>query len=67
MNPDLLDLDLPLGPLPDLPERVRSAEENDRWHRENRRLRLLRGDTAMGFLPVEVPFTMDDWPLQERT
>lgn len=63
MNPDLLELDLPVGTLPDLPDQVRPVEENDRWQSENHRLRLLRGDTAMGPCPVEAPFTMEEWPL----
>lgn len=64
MNPDLLDLDLPVGAPLYLPDRVHSVEENDRWQTENHRLRLLRGDTAMGTCPVEMPFTMEDWPLE---
>jgi len=63
MNPDLLDLDLPVGVFPDLPDEVCSVEENERWHQENHRLRLLRGDTAMGPPPAEVPFVIEgDWP-----
>jgi hypothetical protein len=60
MNSDLLELDLPVGTLPDLPDRVRSAEENDRWQSENHQLRLQRGDTARGPCPVEVFFTRED-------
>ena len=63
MNPELLELDLPFGVIPDLSDRVRSFEENDRWHAENRLLRFLRGDFAMSPGPVEVPFTTDEWPL----
>jgi hypothetical protein len=63
MNPELLELDLPSGTLPDLSDRVRSFEENDRWHTENRRLRSLRGDLTTSPGPVEVPFTTDEWPL----
>ena len=66
MNPELLELDLPVGVLPKLPDRVRSVEENDRWHLESRRLRSLRGDLAMGPGPVEVPFTTEEWPLDQR-
>lgn len=29
MNPNLLELDLPVGTLPDLADQVRSVEEND--------------------------------------
>ncbi len=60
MNPDLLELDLPVGTLPDLPHRVRSVEENDRWQRENHQLRLQRGDTTTGPCPAEEFFTMED-------
>jgi len=63
MNPDLLDLDLPTGVVPDLPDRVPTPEETDRWQAENRRLRRLRGDAAAGFEPAGEPFTMEDWPL----
>lgn len=64
MNPDLLDLELPVGELPVLTNQVRSVEENDLWQTENHRLRRQRGDTATGHCPVEVPFTMEDWPLE---
>ena len=63
MNPDLLNLDLPVGKLPVLPDRVRPVEENDRWQSENHRLRIQRGDSSTGHCPVEVPFTMEEWPL----
>lgn len=66
MNPDLLALDLPLGTLPELPDRFRSVEENDRWQSENHRLRLQRGDTVKGPCPVAVPFTMEGWPLVQH-
>lgn len=66
MNPDLLELDLPFGEVPDLSPRERSPEENDRWQMENRRLRLSRGDRDSGFLPSGEPFTMEGWPLDRE-
>lgn len=63
MNPDLLNLRLPLGEIPALPDPVRSFEENDRWHLENHRFRLLRGEDTRSFLPSDERFTMEDWPL----
>lgn len=63
MKPDLLNLDLPQGPVPELPPASYSVEENEAWHAENRRLRLMRGDDSMGFCPALEPFTTDGWPL----
>ena len=60
MNPDLLDLELPIGEIPELAPRHCSAEQNDHWQLENRRLRLLRGDDNSGLYPVPIPFTMED-------
>jgi hypothetical protein len=60
MNPELLDLDLPTGPLPDLSERLMSPEEIEAWQTENRRLRLLRGDANVGPGPVDVPFVIEE-------
>lgn len=60
MNPDLLDLDLPFGEFPDLSPRQSSPEENDAWHLENRKMRLLRGDTDSGFSPVSAFFSMEE-------
>lgn len=64
MNPELLDLDLPVGPVPDLPPRIPTPEETDAWQAENRSLRRLRGDTSRGFTPAEHPFVLDlsTWP-----
>lgn len=60
MNPELLDLDLPFGDLPALSPRNASPEENDAWHRENRKMRLLRGDLDSGFSPVNAFFSMEE-------
>jgi len=59
MNPDLLDLDLPEGEVPELPARPVDPLETERWQRENRRLRLLRGDRSPGFTPVGEPFVIE--------
>ena len=66
MSDTLLDLNLPTGIVPDLPDRIITPEETDRWQAENRRLRHLRKDTAEGFEPSQEPFTLKDWPLGNR-
>jgi len=66
MNPDLLDLDFPIGDVPDLSGRPRSSEETDRWQAENRLLRRMRGEDTRGFLPATQPFTIEDWPVAPR-
>lgn len=60
MNPLLFDLKLPEGMVPDLEASPIDPLETERWQRENRRLRLLRGDCSSEFCPVEVPFVMTD-------
>jgi hypothetical protein len=60
MNRDLLDLDLPFGEFPDLSPRKSSPEENDAWHLQNRKMRLLRGDTDSGFSPVNAFFSLEE-------
>jgi hypothetical protein len=60
MNTDLLELDLPFGEFPDLSPRQSSPEENDAWHLENRKMRLLRGDTDSEFSPVNAFFSMEE-------
>lgn len=59
MNPELFDLDLPEGEVPEAPARPVDPMETERWQMENRRLRLLRGDHSGGFCPVDLPFVIE--------
>lgn len=57
---DLMNLNLPFGEFPSVPERPTNPEITEAWQRENRRLRHERGDFAQSETPVGVPFVMLD-------
>jgi hypothetical protein len=54
----LLEMELPDGNMPHLPEVTVTPEVNDAWHLENLRLRRERGDFKRSETPVNVPFEM---------
>lgn len=60
MDTTLLDLDLPDGVIPDLPNKIGTPESNDEWHKENHLLRRERGDTSRSATPVNAPFIWDE-------
>ncbi len=56
---DLLNLDLPEGKQPEVPQRTATPEENDQWQMDNARLRSARGDNTRSATPVNVMFAIE--------